>query len=586
MKFSDDEIARRLRLGEDGGWEFKEIAFAGDQPRSPRRDDLADEIAAFANTDGGVLLCGVTDAGGVQGMSRARMDALERLLAEICTDAVRPAVRPGIFRRELEEGRPFLQVEVPRGHAQHDSPGGSFQRVGSSKRVMTSGERLRLAQRRGQARFLWFDEQPVPDTGFRTLEEEFWKPLLSAEGAADPRSALEKMGLLTRGDNGVLRASVAGVLLCSRAPEAWLSNAVVMATRYRGEDRATGQVDAQTIGGPLRRQIADAVAFAVRNMHVTAHKTPARADLPQYSAEAIFEAVVNAAAHRDYSMRGSRIRLSMFHDRLEIQSPGGLPNNLTVDELPHRQATRNELLASLLGRVSAAGVQGAGGRLFLMERRGDGIPRMRRETRALSGRFPAFRLIADTELLVSLPAASQAFSPARAVVTVRSGDRPLPGADVLVLFPNRTWKRAVTDDQGRAAVDLHTTALPMTVFVAAPGQAGHVEREWRPDRGALAVALDPLPAGGSVVFPEATGGLPGLAGELNPVRDPHDRICLYASNVIINEGEPQPVYCLPEDELRLTDAGGREMLVRIAAVAGRSALVTYRPPSDSLGYGS
>ena len=284
MKHSDDEIARRLRLGEDGAWEFKEIAFAGDQPRGPRRDDLADEIAAFANTDGGVLLCGVTDAGDVQGMSRARMDALERLVAEICTAAIRPSVRPGIFRRELEEGKPFLQVEVPRGHAQHDSPGGSFQRVGSSKRVMTSDERLRLAQRRGQARFLWFDEQPVPDTGFRTLEEEFWKPLLSAEGAADPRSALEKMGLLTRGDNGVLRASVAGVLLCSRTPEAWLPNAVVTATRYRGADRATGQVDAQTIGGPLRRQIADAVAFAVRNMHVTAHKTPARADLPQYSA--------------------------------------------------------------------------------------------------------------------------------------------------------------------------------------------------------------------------------------------------------------------------------------------------------------
>ena len=69
----------------------------------------------------------------------------------------------------------------------------------------------------------------------------------------------------------------------------------------------------------------------------------------------------------------------------------------------------------------------------------------------------------------------------------------------------------------------------------------------------------------------------GLTGRLNPIRDPHDRICLYASNVIINEGEPQPVYCLPEDELRLTDAGGREMLVRIAVVAGRSALVTYRP---------
>ena len=577
MKFSDDEIARQLRLGEDGGWEFKEIVFAGDQPRSPRRDDLADEIAAFANTDGGVLLCGVTDAGDVHGMSRPEMDQLERLVAEICTDAIRPSVRPGIFRRELEEGKPFLLVEVPQGHAQHDSPGGSFQRVGSSKRVMTSDERLRLAQRRGQARFLWFDKQPVPDTGFRTLDEALWKPLLSIEGAADPRSALEKMGLLTRGAGSVLRATVAGVLLCSRTPEAWLPNAVIMATRYRGEDRATGQVDAQTIAGPLQRQIADAVAFGVRNMHVTAHKTPARADLPQYSAEAIFEAVVNAAAHRDYSMRGSRIRLSMFHDRIEIQSPGSLPNNLTVDDLPHRQATRNELLASLLGRVSAAGVQGTGGRLFLMERRGDGIPRMRRETRALSGRLPTFRLIADTELLVSLPAASQAISPARAVVTVRSGDWPLPGADVLVLFPNRTWKRAATDDQGRAAVDLHTTALPMTVFVAAPGQAGHVERAWRPDRAALAVALNPAPGGGSVIFPEATGSLPGLTGELNPIRDPHDRIYLYASNISINEGEPQPVYCLPDDELRLTDADGRELLIRIAAVAGRSALVTYRP---------
>ena len=66
-------------------------------------------------------------------------------------------------------------------------------------------------------RFLWFDEQPVPDTGFfRTLDEALWKPLLSAEGAADPRLALEKMGLLTRDEQKTLRASVAGVLLCSR----------------------------------------------------------------------------------------------------------------------------------------------------------------------------------------------------------------------------------------------------------------------------------------------------------------------------------------------------------------------------------
>ena len=370
MPFSDAEIRRQLRLGEDGAWEFKQIEFKGNRPVSPGRSDLADEIAAFANADGGVLLCGVTDTGDVQGMSRGQMDELEPLLVEVCTDTIKPPVRPVILRRELEEGKPFLVVEVPQGHAQHDSPGGSFHRVGSSKRRMTSDERLRLAQRRGQARFLWFDKQAVPETGFRTLDESLWKPLLSAEGAADPELALEKMGLLSRGENGVTRATVAGVLLCSRAPEEWLPNACITATCYRGEDRATGQLDAQTIGGPLKQQISHAVAFAVRNMRVAAQKTPARAELPQYSEEAIFEAVVNAVAHRDYSIRASRIRLSMFSDRIEIQSPGALPNNLAVDDMPHRQPTRNELLTSLLGRVSAAGIKGAGGRLFIIERRG------------------------------------------------------------------------------------------------------------------------------------------------------------------------------------------------------------------------
>ena len=70
MNFSDAEIKRHIRLGEDNHWEFKEIVFAGNKPKSPSRDDLADEFAAFANTDGGVVLCGVTDSGNVQGFSR------------------------------------------------------------------------------------------------------------------------------------------------------------------------------------------------------------------------------------------------------------------------------------------------------------------------------------------------------------------------------------------------------------------------------------------------------------------------------------------------------------------------------------
>ena len=571
-----EDIKRQLDLGEDSYWEFKQIEFSGNRPKSPSRNDWADEIAALANTDGGVLLCGVTDAGEIQGMSREQMDELDRLLVEICTDAIKPPIRPTILRRIIDE-RPLMLVEVPQGHTQHDSPGGSYFRVGGSKRRMTSDERLRLAQRRSQARFLWFDKQVVPNTGLGTLDETLWKPLLSAEGRADAQTALEKMGLLGRDENGTLRATVAGLLFCSHTPEEWLPHACITATHYRGTDRASGQLDTQTIAGPLNRQIAEAVAFAVRNMRVGAYKDPARVDLPQYSAEALFEALANAVAHRDYSMRGSRIRLSMFADRVEIQSPGALANSLTVEELEYRQATRNEVLASVFGRMPTSGIQGAGGRLFIMERRGDGVPVIRRETRELAGRLPRFDLVGEADLRVTLPAASTEPSPARVLITVRAGDRPLAEAEVLLLFPNKTWKQATTDALGQAVVGLHTADLPMTVFAAAHGFAAYCQREWLPAEDGLTIELEPLPGCGAVIFPEDGGQIPGLLGGLNPIRDTLDRTYLYASNVAINQGQQQPVHFMLGEDLRLTDVNGVEMTARIVEIVGRSSLVEYRP---------
>ena len=71
-----------------------------------------------------------------------------------------------------------------------------------------------------------------------------------------------------------------------------------------------------------------------------------RVDQPQYDLTAVFEAVVNAVAHRDYSMHGSRIRLHLFSDRIDLYSPGSLPNTMTVDDLAYRQSSRNETLTS------------------------------------------------------------------------------------------------------------------------------------------------------------------------------------------------------------------------------------------------
>jgi len=126
------------------------------------------------------------------------------------------------------------------------------------------------------------------------------------------------------------------------------------------------------------------------------------------------------------------------------------------------------------------------------------------------------------------------------IVTVRSTGRPVAGADVLALYPDRTWKNAVTDENGMAILDLYSAESPMTVFVATDGFAAHVECAWIPMDGPLDVELTELPDGGTVIFPNDAGHVPILRGRLNPIMDGRDRKYLYADNIAINGGLQQP----------------------------------------------
>jgi len=574
MKYSAEEIYGYLQSGEDSGQEFKQVEFRGNQPKRPTRNDWADEIAAFANSDGGLLIAGVADDGSIIGMSKIQVANLDTFLAKVCTDTIKPSVRVQIHHRQLFEDKFVLVVKIPAGDTVYDSPGGHYVRIGSSKRLMERDEYLRLAQRRSQARFRWFDKQLVPKTGFEHFSENLWKPLISSESAAEPIVALHKLALLDE-EQGQFKATVAGILLCTTNPNHWLPNACITATCYRGEDRASGQLDAKEITGPLNQQISDAAIFAAKHNQIGARKDPARVNLPQYSEKAIFEALVNAIAHRDYSIRGSRIRLSMFSDRLEIQSPGSLPNNLTVDTIASRQSARNEALVSVLSRMPVNGTPGSEDRLYFMERRGDGVPIIRRETWELCGQHPEYRVIDDTEVLLSIPAALPEPSPAHIGVSVWSDGKPLSDVEVLFLYPNKTRINAVTDSQGRVEVDLHSTHLPMTVFAAATQYCAHLELNWIPrDRG-LAIELHGKDQGGSVIFAEGDGALSKLNGRIQVVRDPHDRTLIYAWDIFVNGGQKQPVYCLLGEELRLTDTQGSELWMRVVEILGRSALIEY-----------
>ena len=411
---NDRELIHGIRLGEDGGLELKAVHFRGNKIVGPKRDELADELAAFANSAGGVLVLGVGDeTREVTGIPLERLDAVEALVREVCNDSIRPPLDAGIRRRELPvrpesvderklDFRPVLTVEVPRSLFVHESPGGYLRRLGSSKRRIEPLALQRLMMLRAQSGITSFDELPVPSTAPADLDSGLAERFVSEE--ADFDLALRKLGVMVEDEDGAERLSVAGVLLCTPEPERRLRSAYIQAVFYAGDRLDKDyQLDAADVVGPLDAQIAGALHFVRRNMRIGAVKPVARTDVPQFSERAVFEALVNAVAHRDYSMATSRIRLHLFSDRLELSVPGALANTLTPDSLHLRQASRNPLIVSLLKNCpSPSGV----GKRHLMEQRGDGVPRIRADTKELTGRYPEYSLVDGSELRVVLPAAT------------------------------------------------------------------------------------------------------------------------------------------------------------------------------------
>ncbi len=417
MYDSPEELLRQIRLGEDTSLELKAVLLRGERVSEPRRDDLADEIAAIANTHDGVLVLGVDDRSReVLGIPVEFLETVERFIYEICNESIKPPVIFRSFRMELPDSagdlKPVLKVEVPRSLFVHESPGGYFHRQGSSKRRMPPDVLARLFQQRSQARLIRFDEQAVPDSQLSSLDEALWRRFVR-DAPGDAASTLRKMKILTLDESGEVRATVAGTLMCSSEPRTWLPGAFIQAVHYRGARQDSNyQLDAKEITGPVDEQVREALVFIRKNMKVAAQKSPARVEAPQFSIRAVFEAVVNAVAHRDYSIYGSKIRLFLFDDRLELYSPGPLPNTVTIDSLALRQSTRNELLSTLLARSPIEDSTGELQRKFLMEKRGDGVPIILCESLRLAKREPEYRVLDDAEVLLTIyagkvPPASQ-----------------------------------------------------------------------------------------------------------------------------------------------------------------------------------
>jgi predicted HTH transcriptional regulator len=408
------ELLEKIRLGEDAFLELKEVRFAGGKLRGPARDVVADELAAFSNGAGGVLLLGVEDKGrNVVGIPVEQLDAVESVVREVCEDSVTPPIAPIIERMTLPDSagveRPVIRVEVARSLFVHSSPSGYLHRVGSSKRPIPPDQFARLFQQRSQSRLIRFDETPIPRASMDELEEPLWRRFAPARSKDAAETLLSKLAMAGQDEQGHWRPTVAGLLLGSREPHRHLSGAFIQAVAYRGttiapEGDAAYQRDGLDITGPLDSQILEAVAFVRKNMKTAADKREpgGRKDLAQFSLLAVFEAVANAVAHRDYSMAGSKVRLRLFDDRLELYSPGMLSNTMTPESLAFRQASRNEALTSLLARCPVGDGSLAAHRQHIMDKRGEGVPIILDLSEQVSGKRPQYRLIDESELMLTI----------------------------------------------------------------------------------------------------------------------------------------------------------------------------------------
>lgn len=412
------ELREAIRLGETTFLGLKEVRFAGGMVRGSDRRDLADELAAFANARGGVCVLGVNDRSReIVGIPDDRVGPVVALVREVCTDSVEPPLDPVIDSLRLPSGTgeeaAVVKVEIARSLFVHRSPGGRLHRVADSNRAMPREYLARLSRQRSRTGMIRFDQQVVHEAGLDALCSELWERFRTSLTGDDRDDLLSRLQMARRDQHGVLRPTVAGVLMASRDPREWLPNAFIQAVAYRGNRvrprgwDTTYQMDASDISGPLDHQVAQACRFVTRNMKVLGLKDVGRVDRPQFDMTAVFEALVNVVAHRDYSIRGSKIRLRLFDDRLELSSPGSLMKSMTTENIVHLQSSRNNVVTSLLAKcpVSADIPWLETDRDTLMDRRGEGVRVILENSQRLAGREPEYRRIDDVELLLTIHAA-------------------------------------------------------------------------------------------------------------------------------------------------------------------------------------
>ncbi len=310
-------IERQIRAGEDARVEFKEVILGSGGVKSPNDNSIASVMVAFANADGGTILFGIDDEGVVKGLPDDQINDIESWIIKIATHNCDPPIRPVLVKERLlrpdgAETTIFL-VEIPRGINVHSTNKGiHYVRVGANYQLLAGPELARLFQKRDSSFIV--EEQPVPTVNYDDLDINKLEYSFNTPPKAVTRQDLYRnLKIIASRGNNIQRPTVAGLLMFGNMPQNHLRLAFIEAAVYHGSLRTSDDlVHAESIKGCLDSQIESAVMFVDRFMLKPAKKPAGRKDHPQYDLHAIREAIVNAVAHRDYSILGSKIRMFLF----------------------------------------------------------------------------------------------------------------------------------------------------------------------------------------------------------------------------------------------------------------------------------
>ena len=348
------ELLELIRNGENSGVEFKRDVIDNRQ--------LARELVAFSNLNGGAVLLGVEDDGSIVGLTRGD---IEQWVMTACRDKIRPEIIPYFeIVRDVEPGRDVAVVRVDAGWAVnavwHNQGRTYYIRVGTQCREASPEELERLFQQRGSLRveirpvtgttiidldrrrlrdyFGRIRQQPVPDDA----DEQNWRTLLnSTELMANDA------------------VTVAGLLLFGRNPNRFLPQAGIDAAAYPGGVKDYAARERRPLRGPMtplldangvlveNGLVEQATDFVRRNTAVVARLVDGarREERWTYPDEAVRETIVNALIHRDYLLSATDVELSIYEDRIEVISPGRLPNGVTPASMRIGiRASRNQLI--------------------------------------------------------------------------------------------------------------------------------------------------------------------------------------------------------------------------------------------------